>query len=293
MTFAQELETKTKAIENALRGFLPPDGGDETLFAAMGYSLFAGGKRLRPLLLLAAGGMFAGDEASALPFACALEMIHTYSLIHDDLPAMDDDDLRRGLPTNHKVFGEGMAILAGDGLLNLAFEIMLGECVKNPCPGTLSASREIAVCAGPRGMIAGQALDIMSEGRELSADKLIYLQENKSAKLIRAALRAGALLAGAPEKASENLAKAGMKLGLAFQLKDDLLNIESDENTLGKPVGSDGKKRKQTYIALHGIEKTKNDYIKLSGEAFDIIEDLSGGKGFILPLVKHITSRNR
>ncbi len=240
----------------------PPESGEipQPLRSAMRYSLLLPGKRLRPSLLLAAYGLVKDDWRSALPFACALEMIHTYSLIHDDLPAMDNDDLRRGKPTNHKVFGDGMAILAGDGLLNMAYETMLSSDIARRCPVlALKAAGEIASRAGVTGMIAGQALDVALEGTEPREKNVHYIHLHKTADLIIAPMTAGLMLAGASDEQVSAGRNFGRGVGLAFQIVDDLLDLEGDVTALGKQTGMDAQRGKQTWPAVKGIEQSRED----------------------------------
>lgn len=271
-------------------------GESQQVIDAMQYSLFAGGKRLRPVLALAAAEMMGGNASVALPYACALEMIHTYSLIHDDLPAMDDDDYRRGKPTNHKVFGDGMAILAGDGLLNLAYEIMLEDTQKqeNLAP-FIKAAHTIAVAAGVHGMIGGQAADLMNEGKPAdemtSIEVLTYIHAHKTGALLAAALTAGAYVAGASEPQAEAMRSAGFSLGLAFQIQDDLLDLEGDEVEMGKPVGSDVKNQKATYPSLYGVEASRQKVKDLTDEALGIFEGFGTSSAFLQSLVICLVSR--
>lgn len=247
-------------VEENLEPVLRSIGGIPGVLAeSMLYSLKAGGKRLRPVLLLACCDALGGSVEEALPFACALEMIHTYSLIHDDLPAMDNDDLRRGKPTNHKVFGEGLAVLAGDGLLNAAMEVMLKQAVQMGDLRGVKAAEAIARRAGVTGMIAGQVMDVTQEGTEPTHDKVVYIHAHKTADLLTAPLEAGALLAGAQEDVLASCIEYGQHLGLAFQMVDDLLDVEGDAALLGKQTGMDAQLNKLTWIAVHGIEQTKQD----------------------------------
>ena len=224
----------------------------------MRYSVFAGGKRLRPILVIAGAEAVGGRMADVMPTACALECIHTYSLIHDDLPAMDDDDFRRGHPTNHKVYGEAMAILAGDGLLTLAFRLIAENGVTSVSPDVLRAVlAEIADAAGTLGMVGGQVVDIESEGRQISAETLEYIHAHKTAALIRASLRSGALLAGATAAQLDAIGAAGGRLGLGFQVVDDILDVEGNLDELGKTAGSDQRKQKATYPDHHGLEAAR------------------------------------
>jgi len=254
--------------EAALRPMLTALGDiPQILCESMLYSLEAGGKRLRPSLLLAACEALGGDIETAMPFACALEMIHTYSLIHDDLPAMDNDDLRRGRPTNHKVFGDGVAILAGDGLLNAAAEVMLkAACAMRDLRGT-RAAEAIMRRAGVTGMIAGQTMDVTQEGTEPTPEKVSYIHLHKTADLLTAPLEAGAILAGADAQTIAGCIRYGEHLGMAFQMVDDLLDVVGDAALLGKNTGMDAQLGKLTWIAVHGIEKTREDAAFHTAEA--------------------------
>ncbi|MDR2751504.1 MAG: polyprenyl synthetase family protein [Clostridiales bacterium] len=258
------------------------------LWEAMRYSVFAGGKRLRPQLLAGACLGLGGSIEEALPFACAVEMIHTYSLIHDDLPAMDDDDLRRGMPTSHKMFGQGMAILAGDGLLNLAYETMLAACgsMGDKMGRGVKAASILAKAAGSSGMVAGQSVDILSENKKIDERTLLYMHANKTSALISASLEAGGILAGCGASCARSLKEAGEKLGLAFQIRDDLLDITETTENLGKPANSDLKSNKSTYVSLFGIERAKADYERLSLEAEEALGGLDWKDGFLLGLAR-------
>ena len=246
----------------------------DRLLEAMKYSLLAGGKRLRPVMLLAACEMAGGDAELALPFACALEMIHTYSLIHDDLPAMDNDDLRRGKPTNHKVFGEDLAILAGDGLLNAAAELMARTAVEM---GDLRGIRALEIImrhAGVTGMIAGQTKDVLSEGVKPEESLVSYIHAHKTADLLEAPMEAGLALAGADEKQIKAGFEYGLHLGLAFQMTDDLLDVTGDAALLGKNTGMDAALDKLTWVALKGVEGTAKDaeeQVALAEKALDAL----------------------
>jgi geranylgeranyl diphosphate synthase type II len=241
----------------------------------MAYSVFAGGKRLRPRLLLAARETVGGAyDDTAVDFACAVEMIHTYSLIHDDLPAMDDDALRRGKPTSHIKFGEANAILAGDALLNLAFEVMADRVAAEAQAG-IRPARAMAVIArasGASGMIAGQAADMEYEGQNIDAATLTYIHANKTGALIASCLEAGAILGGASTEAVSEYAALGRKLGLAFQIRDDILDVTATEAQIGKPAGSDVKNLKNTYVSVHGLKRARDEYKKLSA---GILESLN------------------
>lgn len=249
-------EPVTEAVERDPAEGLPP----QPLRSAMHYSLLLPGKRLRPCLLLAAYHLLKDDWETVLPFACALEMIHTYSLVHDDLPAMDDDALRRGKPTNHRVFGEDMAILAGDGLLNMAYETMLDSAFAQEHPAeTVRAMREIAHRAGVRGMVAGQTLDVKLEGQAPSQESVRYIHLHKTADLLTAPVVAGLMLAGATEEQLEAARNYGRGVGLAFQIVDDLLDLEGDVAALGKETGMDAQRGKMTWPAVRGVEQARED----------------------------------
>ncbi|MBR2001005.1 MAG: polyprenyl synthetase family protein [Firmicutes bacterium] len=264
-------------VEENLVDFLPKiDHKSFTLHDSMAYSLSAGGKRIRPVLLLATCEMFGMNANEALPYACAIEYIHTYSLIHDDLPAMDDDDLRRGKPTNHKVYGEATAILAGDGLLHSAFEVMTKDMLlyfDQPLKlqHRAQACYEIARRSGVRGMVAGQIADIESENKQCSREMLDYIHLNKTAQLITAAIMAGASLAGISFEERKAMSTFGEALGLAFQIVDDYLDVCGDQNIIGKPVGSDAKLNKSTYASIYGIEATISRATELLDRAEEII----------------------
>ena len=254
------------------------DPGEEAavLAEAMKYSLEVGGKRLRPALLLASCDFAGGSITEALPYALALEYIHTYSLIHDDLPAMDNDDLRRGKPTNHKVYGEAMAILAGDGLLHSAFEVMTKDMLlyfdqPEKLQHRAQAAYEIARRSGVRGMVAGQVADIESENKHCSKEMLDYIHLNKTAQLITAAVMAGSALAGISFEERKSMSTFGEALGLAFQIVDDYLDVCGNEEEMGKPVGSDAKLNKSTYASLYGIEATVERATELLDRAEEII----------------------
>lgn len=262
------------------------------LYDAMAYSALLGGKRLRPMLLLAACNCFGGEIKHAMPFALAIELIHTYSLIHDDLPAMDDDDLRRGRQTNHIVYGEAMAILAGDGLLNMAYELMSNSCADNFDKKNALAMKEISISAGAKGMVGGQAVDILSEGSEVSESTLRYIHEHKTASLICASLTAGATIGGACDTDIEKFRNAGKFIGFAFQVQDDILDYEGDEKTLGKPIRSDERNKKATYISMHGIEKSTADFKHDLNEAITVLESVKNTENLI-QIVKNILHRDK
>ncbi len=287
------LKEYNQLVDNELSDHLKEqDQNSRLIYESMQYSIFAGGKRLRPVLLMATHKLFSKDLSKALPFAAAIEMIHTYSLIHDDLPAMDDDDYRRGKLTNHKVFGEGMAVLAGDGLLNKAYEVMLREVVESSNPLVAGkAAKTISDAAGVRGMIGGQVADILSENREISAKELDYIHAHKTGALIEAAMVSGAILSGAEQKDIENMGQVGRNLGLAFQIKDDILDIVGDEKQLGKQVGSDVAKEKSTYPKLYGLEACKKMIQELTEESNIILDQYLPNSGFLKELNNYLMDR--
>lgn len=293
MNFKEQLKNRVVNIEDLLNEYMPKvEGYQKTIFDSMNYSLKAGGKRLRPILTLEACKLVGGNEKDAYPFAVAIEMIHTYSLIHDDLPALDNDDLRRGRKTNHKVYGEAMAILAGDGLLNYAYEIMLRESLSKGEPEKyLKAINEIAKASGIYGMIGGQVVDIESEGKSIDMKKLDFIHMNKTAAIIIGCMRAGAIIGGASEEELENVTKYAKNIGLSFQIVDDILDIVGDEAKLGKKVGSDIDNEKSTYPSLIGLEKSKETANKLIAEAKMSIDYINKDSEFLNNLADYIVDR--
>ncbi|MBS6507764.1 MAG: polyprenyl synthetase family protein [Paraclostridium bifermentans] len=293
MNFKEELKNRVVNIEDLLNEYMPKvEGYQKTIFDSMNYSLKAGGKRLRPILTLEACKLVGGNEKDAYPFAVAIEMIHTYSLIHDDLPALDNDDLRRGRKTNHKVYGEAMAILAGDGLLNYAYEIMLRESLSKGEPEKyLKAINEIAKASGIYGMIGGQVVDIESEGKSIDMEKLDFIHMNKTAAIIIGCMRAGAIIGGASEEELANVTKYAKNIGLSFQIVDDILDIVGDEAKLGKKVGSDIDNEKSTYPSLIGLEKSKETANKLIAEAKMSIDYINKDSEFLNNLADYIVDR--
>jgi len=270
---AAYIAERARAVDEALGRFLPAESAPpETLHRAMRYSVFAGGKRLRPVLVIAGAEAVGGRLDDVMPTACAVEMIHTYSLIHDDLPAMDNDDFRRGVPTNHKVFGEALAILAGDALLTLAFRLLADNV-----PATSSGPRlrdvlvEIADAAGSPGMVGGQVADIECEGKPADAEIVDYIHTHKTAALIRASIRGGAILSGATPAQLDALGVVGGALGLAFQIMDDILDVTATTEELGKTAGKDQAQQKATYPAVHGIEASRRRARALVAEAHAVL----------------------
>ena len=282
--FLLEKAAKTEA---ALRTYISGwPGAPQGLLEAMSYSLFAGGKRLRPALALGAAEIVGGDDAVALPVACALEMIHTYSLIHDDLPAMDNDDLRRGRPTLHKAHGEATAILAGDTLLTLAFDMAAQS-------GNTEVIRELACASGPAGMAGGQYLDLQSEGKQIDLDTLRRIHLAKTGALIRASVRVGAILAGTAPVTLDALSRYGEALGLAFQITDDILDEVGNEVALGKPIGSDTNRQKSTYTSVVGIPRAQELAKKAAAAAVDALTDFGGEAEVFRELAHYVIHRDR
>lgn len=269
------------------------DAYDHTLWEAMQYSLMAGGKRIRPAIMMLTALSLGASKEEVLPFAAALEMIHTYSLIHDDLPAMDNDDYRRNRLTNHKVFGEATAILAGDGLLNLAYEIM-AEAVTPEHTGSLDALRYIAHGAGPKGMVAGQIADIEAEEQPVDEEGLLYIDHNKTGCLLTSAFVAGGCLAQAERSVLESLERAGFMMGTAFQIQDDILDVEGSLEELGKAPGSDEQNHKTTFVSLYGLKAAKDKSKQLSEEAIAILTVLPGTYGaMVRELVASMIDRTK
>ncbi len=299
MEITTYLKSKRLIVEQGLEKYMP---GGQGVFGdhvkAMRYSLFVGGKRVRPILCLAAAETVSPDrqiQAKVLPIACALELIHTYSLIHDDLPAMDDDDLRRGKPTNHRVFGEAEAILAGDGLLTLAFEFLSkSELASIPEYARLRIIHTIAGAAGSSGMVGGQSLDIANENNEqIPLELLQTIHASKTGALITASVQSGALAAGADEEQFENLTSYGKKIGLAFQIADDLLNVESTTEQLGKTAGSDADRGKSTYPSFFGVEKTRTLARETVNSALEALADFDDRADPLRSLAEYIINRNK
>lgn len=293
MEFKTVLKERAIYIEELLNKYMPKEEGyQKTIMESMNYSLSAGGKRLRPILTLEACKIVGGNEKDAIPFAVAIEMIHTYSLIHDDLPALDNDDLRRGRKTNHIVYGEDMAILAGDALLNYAFEVMLSSSLGKSNPEKyLRAINEIAKSSGIYGMIGGQVVDIQSENEQIPKEKLDYIHNNKTAAIIIGCMRAGAIIGDANEEQIDEITKYAKNIGLSFQIVDDILDIVGDEVKLGKKVGSDINNNKSTYPSLLGLEKSKEISNELISEAKKSIEKLSENVEFLNGLADYIIAR--
>lgn len=270
--------------------FKGKEGYNKIIYDAQSYSLNVGGKRVRPILTLLCYKAYTGEWENALKMAAAIEMIHTYSLIHDDLPCMDDDDLRRGKPTNHKVYGENMAVLAGDALLNEAM-ILLMENIKDNGEHAIDASLEISKAAGADGMIGGQVVDILGEGRNISEDELKYMHLKKTGELIRASIVSGAILGKAPKEDVEKLDEFGKKLGLVFQIKDDLLDVLGNEEKLGKKIHVDDEKDKTNFVSVYGIEKCKDMCKSITEECIEILNSLTVNTDTLVELTCNLLKR--
>jgi geranylgeranyl diphosphate synthase type II len=286
------ISAKRKLIEDYLEHLLKNNTEIPVISEAMRYSVFAGGKRLRPVLALMACELFEGNTEDVLPFACSIEMIHTYSLIHDDLPAMDNDDFRRGKPTSHKVYGDGFAVLAGDALLNYAFEVIIGEIKKNPKIEFIKAAEVICRASGTQGMIGGQCIDLFYENRSIDIETLKSMHERKTGALIAASLSAGAIIVGACEENIRNIYEFGKLIGLAFQIADDILDIEGNVDRLGKQTGKDMSKHKSNFISFYGVDKSKKIASEIIENAKKML-DIYGKKGYYLrELANYIISRD-
>jgi len=269
------LVSRQKLVERALDRYLPKaNAKPATLHRAMRYSLFAGGKRLRPILCLAAAEACAGKIRNALPLACALECIHTYSLVHDDLPSMDNDDFRRGRPTCHKVFGDGIAILAGDALLTIAFELVSNAKPTSRYDASILL-REVAVAAGSQKLIAGQVADLEAEGKNVKRDQLQFIHENKTAAILKSSVRLGAMSANADPGKLSAVTRFGQRLGLAFQIIDDILDVTQTSEILGKSAGKDVAAKKATYPAVIGLEKSRAEARRLTRQAHSALSVFS------------------
>ena len=300
--FQEVLQAKVYEIEEILKSFLPREEGyQKTVLEAMNYSLLAGGKRLRPMLMQETYRMFGGEGDVVKPFMAAMEMIHTYSLVHDDLPAMDNDEYRRGRKTTWSVYGDAMGILAGDGLLNYAFETALKAfSVKDNQEQTLESMGAVAESlsvlakkAGIYGMIGGQTVDIEAENqdRQLSTEEILFVHEHKTAALIQASMMVGAILAGADKESVTAIEKCAYNIGIAFQIQDDVLDVISDSKELGKMVGSDAQNNKQTYVTINGLEQSKKEVERLSNEAVDILNSFLGEHEFLEALILQLIHR--
>lgn len=298
MNFQEELTKKTKEIEAVIREYLPAEEGfSRTMAQAMNYSMLAGGKRLRPMLMQETFRLFGGSGKLIKPFMAGMEMIHTHSLIHDDLPALDNDDYRRGRLTTHKVYGEAMGILSGVALLNYAYETMLqafamAETLQQK-EAVIDALQVMSEKTGIHGMLGGQSVDVENDGKALEKDMLDYIYENKTAALIEASMMTGAILAGADEEQVSVIEQAAKRIGLAFQIQDDILDVTSTDEELGKPVHSDEKNHKVTYVTLFGTEKAAAQVAGLSAEAVELLESLNKNNEFLYLLVEKLVNRRK
>lgn len=298
MDIEQKIAAGVTHIEEIIRQYLPKEEGfQKTILEAMNYSILAGGKRLRPMIMEETYHMFGGTSRVIEPFMAAIEMIHTYSLVHDDLPAMDNDEYRRGKKTTHAVYGEAMGILAGDALLNYAFETAtLAFEIEPGNPAVGCALRKLAVKSGIYGMVGGQVVDVESEKKPdetITREKLNFIYHLKTGALMEAAMSVGAILAGASEEETARLEEVAARVGLAFQIQDDILDVTSTLEVLGKPIGSDEKNNKATYVTFEGIEKSKEDVKKLSEEAVEALSSFQKKDEFLQELFIYLIQRNK
>ena len=298
MDIEQKIAARVTHIEEIIRQYLPKEEGfQKTILEAMNYSILAGGKRLRPMIMEETYHMFGGTSRVIEPFMAAIEMIHTYSLVHDDLPAMDNDEYRRGKKTTHAVYGEAMGILAGDALLNYAFETAtLAFEIEPGNPAVGCALRKLAVKSGIYGMVGGQVVDVESEKKPdetITREKLNFIYHLKTGALMEAAMSVGAILAGASEEEIARLEEVAARVGLAFQIQDDILDVTSTLEVLGKPIGSDEKNNKATYVTFEGIEKSKEDVKKLSEEAVEALSSFQKKDEFLQELFIYLIQRNK
>lgn len=300
MNFKEQVQEKAEHIEAVIGKYLPKEQGyQKTVAEAVNYSILAGGKRLRPMLMEESFRLFGGRGDVIEPFMAAIEMIHNYSLVHDDLPAMDNDEYRRGRKTTWTVYGDGMAVLAGDGLLNLAFETAAGAFGHAGSPEEIKriadAIQILSYKSGINGMIGGQAADMEAEGGQvpLTEEMLLFIHEKKTAALIQAALMVGAVLAGADKEDIAKMETAACNIGIAFQIQDDILDVTSTTEVLGKPVGSDERNCKLTYVSLKGIETSKSEVARLSDEAIEILQSFEIQNEFLIELVKSLITRKK
>ena len=295
VNFQDELTKRTDEIEKGIREFLPKEEGfAKSMAQAMNYSMLAGGKRLRPLLMQETYRLFGRKEKVIWPFMTGMEMIHTHSLIHDDLPALDNDDYRRGRLTTHKVYGEAMGILSGVALLNYAYETMLLAFERTAYPERVIRGLSVmAEKTGIHGMLGGQSVDVENDGTPLTKEMLDYIYRNKTSALIEAAMMTGAILAGADENSVAIIEEAAGKIGLAFQIQDDILDVTSTEEELGKPVHSDEKNNKVTYVTLFGIEEASRQVKELSEDAVSLLKGLNKNNEFLYLLVEKLINRRK
>ena len=295
MTFRDEWSKRTEEVQEILYQYLPEETGyQKTLLQAMNYSMQAGGKRLRPLLMQETYRLFGGTGRIVEPFMAAMEMIHTHSLIHDDLPAMDNDEYRRGRKTTHIVYGEAMAILAGDGLLNLAYETASRAFEMEPeNPAVGKAMAVLARKTGITGMIGGQSVDVEQSGQDLSRGQLDFIYRLKTSALIEGSMMVGAILAGASADEAAQIEQVASDVGLAFQIRDDILDVTSTSQVLGKPINSDEKNHKTTYVTMEGLKKAEKDVKEISGRAIDVLDQLGRKNEFLRNLILELVIREK
>ena len=297
MNFKEELQNRVEHIETILQEYLPKEEGwQKNVIEAMNYSVLAGGKRLRPMLMEETYRLFGGQGKEIEPFMAAIEMIHTYSLVHDDLPAMDNDEYRRGRKTTHVVYGEAMAILAGDGLLNYAFETALKSFeMGGNAQSKAQALTVLARKAGIYGMIGGQTADIEAEnlGDKVTQEHLMFIHAHKTSALIEAAMMIGAILAGADDRQIAEVEKAAYEIGIAFQIQDDILDVTSTLEMLGKPIGSDARNHKTTYVTLKGLDEAQKEQRELSEHAVDTIRNMGYTNDFLMELITSLVTRQK
>lgn len=296
MDFKTEMTERTAQIEQIIKKYLPKEEGyQKTIMEAMNYSVLAGGKRLRPMLMQETYRLFGGRSEVIEPFMAAIEMIHTYSLVHDDLPAMDNDEYRRGKKTTHAVYGEAMGILAGDALLNYAYETAARAFAMEPGnPGVCQAFQILTAKAGIYGMVGGQTVDVESEGKpDMTKEKLDFIYRLKTSALIEGAMLVGAVLAGATQGEQKIIEQTAGEVGLAFQIQDDILDVTSTMEVLGKPIGSDEKNHKITYVTYEGIEKAKADVASLSEQAIARMDSLVVKNEYLTELLRYLILREK
>lgn len=295
MNFQNEIKVRTEETEEIIRSYLPEeDGFARTMAHAMNYSMLAGGKRLRPMLMRETYRLFGGNEKVIEPFMAGIEMIHTHSLIHDDLPALDNDDYRRGKLTTHKVFGEALGVLSGVSLLNYAYETMLRAfSLSQETDRVIQALTVMAEKTGIHGMLGGQSVDVENDGKLIDKRMLDYIYENKTSALIEASMMTGAILAGADSRETSLIEKAAKNIGLAFQIQDDILDVTGTDQELGKPVHSDEKNHKVTYVTLLGIKKASEKAEELTREAINQLKSLDKNNEFLFMMVEKLINRRK
>ena len=297
MDFQKELTLRSEYAASVVLDFVPKATAfDGEIIEAMEYSLASGGKRLRPILIESFYRLFSGDENLCRPFMAAMEMLHTYSLVHDDLPALDNDDLRRGKPTTHIKYGEAVGVLAGDGLLHMAYEtcIQAFDCTKN-YSNVLKALRIFGNKTGLNGMFGGQSADVVNTGKDVSDELLYYIYKNKTGALIEGSMMIGAALAGASDDELAKVEKIGFNVGMAFQIRDDILDVYGDEKIFGKPVLSDDRNNKKTYLSINGLDKSRKDVEDFTSNAINMLDEIGNNneeRAFIKDLFMYLTSRN-